>query len=112
MPAERICSCTEEPEVSIVIPSLDGNRNGNVQFLVEQLKEQSFTSSEIILSIGESSNGHARNVGVEIARGRWLVFIDDDVTLGHERVLENIIQPLRENPQIGMTGPSQLVLQT
>ena len=109
MPAKCIFSSTEKPEVSIVIPSSDGDREGNVEVLVQQLKDQSLKSIEVILSIGESPNGHARNVGVEIARGKWLVFIDDDVTLGDERVLENIIKPLKENPKIGMTGPSQLV---
>ena len=108
MPAELVFS-SEKPEISVVIPSLDGDRNGNVQFLVSQVKRQSISSLEIILSVGETPNGHARNVGVEISRGKWLIFIDDDVTLGHDRVLENIIQPLKNCSTVGMTGPSQLV---
>ena len=31
-----------EPEVSVIIPSLDGNRAGNVSKLIDSLKNQSF----------------------------------------------------------------------
>jgi len=109
MPAKCIYSYDGSPLVSIVVPSLDGDRGGNVQRLVDQLKEQSLQSIEIILSIGESPNGHARNVGVEIARGKFLVFIDDDVILGDEQIIEKLLKPFDEYPDIGMTGPAQLV---
>jgi GT2 family glycosyltransferase len=109
MPAKLVFSRSDTPQVSIVIPSLDGVRGGNVDRLVGQLKEQTFDSIEIILSIGESPNGHARNVGVVLARGEWLVFIDDDVILGDARVLEHLIEPFKSNDSIGMTGPAQLV---
>lgn len=109
MPAKLIFSYTETPDVSIVIPSFDGKRGGNVEKLVEQLKGQTFKSIEIVLSIGESPNGHARNVGVEIARGKWLVFIDDDVILGSDTVIESLLIPLEGDEKIGMTGPSQLI---
>jgi len=109
MPAKCIYSQCENPSVSVVIPSFDGVRDGNVDRLVEQLKEQTYKSIEIILSIGESPNGHARNVGVEIARGRWFVFIDDDVTLGDNQVIDRIIAPFEQGQDIGMTGPSQLI---
>ena len=109
MPAKMVYADNEEPEVSVVIPSFDGKRDGNVDLLLADLKSQTFKSIEIILSIGESPNGHARNVGCEIARGRYLVFIDDDVTLGDEHVLHNIIEPLETRADIGMTGPAQQI---
>lgn len=109
MPAKCIYSFEETPEVSVVVPSFDGDRGGNVARLVAQLKEQSFQSIEIVLSIGESPNGHARNVGTEIARGKFLVFIDDDVILGNDQILAKIIEPFGRLPDIGMTGPAQLI---
>jgi GT2 family glycosyltransferase len=109
MPAKLIHAASEKPQISVVIPTFDGSRGGNVDILVGQLRSQTLTSIEIILAIGESPNGHARNVGTEIARGEYLVFIDDDVTLEHETLLEQLIEPFSVDPQIGMTGPAQLV---
>jgi glycosyltransferase involved in cell wall biosynthesis len=109
MPAKLVFAVSDTPVVSVVIPSLDGKREGNVDKLLNDLKGQTYKSIEIILSIGESPNGHARNVGCEIARGQYLVLIDDDVTLGDEHVLQNIIDPLISRDDIGMTGPAQLI---
>lgn len=109
MPATCVYIGCDSPQVSVIIPSLDGRRNGNVERLIQQLQTQTWKSLEIVLSIGESPNGHARNVGVEIAQGRYFVFIDDDVDLGHETVLANLIKPFEQLSNIGMTGPSQLV---
>lgn len=97
------------PTISVVIPSLDGVRDGNVARLVGDLEGQTEQSFEIILAIGFKPNGHARNQGVKAAAGTFLVCIDDDVRLGHERVLEQLIQPFAEVPGIGMTGPAQLI---
>ena len=82
-----------EPAISVVIPSRDGTRGGNVDRLLDNLRSQTRQDFEVILAIGFSPNGHARNQGVKPARGKYLVCIDDDVTLGHERVLENLIKP-------------------
>ena len=97
------------PKVSVIIPSLDGYRGGNVPKLLDDLKNQTLQDFETIIVKGVKPNGKARNVGVRKAKGEYLVCIDDDVRLGHERVLENLIRPLEENPTIGMTGPSQLL---
>lgn len=109
MPAKRIFSFCPQPDISVIVPTLDGDRDGNVEKLVQQLKDQTFQSIEIILSIGESPNGHARNVGVEIAQGKWLVLIDDDVTVDQNDLLERLIEPFEQRQDIGMTGPSQLI---
>ena len=109
MPAKLIYSHSECPEVSVIIPSWDGVRGGNVDRLVQQIKQQTLKNIEIVLSIGESPNGHARNVGVDIARGDFLVFIDDDVLLEGNEVFSNLIEPLKNNADIGMTGPAQQI---
>ena len=96
-------------KISVIIPSFDGIRGGNVARLQEQLSTQTLKPFEVILSVGVSPNGRARNEGVKKASGDYYVFIDDDVTLGHERIIENLIRPLLEDKTIGMTGPSQLI---
>lgn len=109
MPAEVVYRSSADPDVSVVIPTFDGDRGGNVPRLVEQLETQQGVSLEVILSVGESPNGHARNVGADAAHGRYLVFIDDDVILGGTDTLDRLIRPLVEDPEVGLTGVSQLL---
>lgn len=92
------------PKVSVIIPSLDGSREGNVEKLILGLKEQTFKDVEIKVIKGISPNGRARNVGAKDATGQILVFIDDDTSLGHNKVLENLIKPLETDATLAMTG--------
>lgn len=96
------------PKVSVIIPTFDGSCNGNVKRLLEDIKKQTFKDMEVILIEGVRPNGRARNEGVKKARGEYLVFMDDDTILGHERVIENLIGPLEKEKRIGMTGASPM----
>ncbi|MFZ2658160.1 MAG: glycosyltransferase family 2 protein [Victivallales bacterium] len=98
-----------EPRVSVIIPSFDGIRNGNVEKLKSQLNSQTISPHEIIVVAGVAPNGKARNDGACKAKGDFLIFIDDDVTLGSNSVIENLLNPFRDNLNIGMTGASQLI---
>ncbi len=97
---------SEGSKVSVIIPSFDGYRGGNVPGLLEDLKGQTYQDFELHIVKGVRPNGRARNEGVKLSRGRILVFIDDDVRLGHNRVIENLIKPLEEDRAIGITGAS------
>lgn len=94
------------PEVSVIIPSLDGYRKGNLPCLLEDIKRQTLKNLEIYTVIGIKPNGKARNEGVKKARGNILVFIDDDVRIKDNNVIEKIIQPIKEIPNIGLSGAS------
>ena len=95
------------PKVSVLIPSWDGSRGGNVERLLSELREQTVKDVEVLVIVGLRPNGRPRNVGARSARGEFLVSIDDDVVLGNERVLEALITPLEQDPDIGLTGASQ-----
>ncbi|MBI4834617.1 MAG: glycosyltransferase [Planctomycetes bacterium] len=113
----KVIVSREKPLVSVIIPSLDGYRKGNVPKLLDDIKNQTiFGDIEVIIIKGVSPNGHARNLGVREAKGKYLVCIDDDVTLGNNKVIENLIAPFgRQTPNpklqnpIGLTGASQLI---
>lgn len=96
------------PKVSVIIPTLDGSCGGNVERLLGDIKKQTFKDLEVILIKGVRPNGRARNEGVKKARGDYLVFMDDDTILGHERVIENLIAPLVKDEKVGMTGASAM----
>lgn len=98
-------------KISVIIPSFDGVRGGNVERLKTDLNNQTLKPSEIIVSVGISPNGRARNEGVKKASedADFYVFIDDDVTLGCEDLLEKLVIPFFEHDDIGMTGPSQQI---
>jgi len=97
------------PKVSIIIPSLDGYRDGNVPRLISQLKNQPFKNLEIIIVKGVRPNGKARNVGARKAKGEILISIDDDVTIGHDEVIENLVRNLESDETIGLLGISKFV---
>lgn len=98
---------SESPKVSVIIPSFDGYRGGNVPKLLEDLKGQTCQDFELHIVKDIRPNGRARNEGVKLSRGRILVFIDDDTRLGHNRVIENLIKPFEEDKTIGITGASR-----
>ncbi len=95
--------------MTVLIPSLDGYRNGNVPFLISQIESQTFKDLEVIVVKGVRPNGRARNEGANRARGEILISIDDDVTLGHERVVENLVRCLESDQDLGLLGISKLI---
>jgi len=99
----------QTPKVSIIIPSIDGQRAGNVPRLIEQIRAQNLPAYELLLVAGESPNGHARNVGARCATGHLLVFIDDDAILGDTETLANVLRPVEHDPSVGMSGASTLI---
>ena len=60
------------PLVSVINPSLDGERRGNVERLLEELAQQTVQEYEILMPVGFQPNGRARNEGVRKAKGHYL----------------------------------------
>ncbi len=108
MPAQIIRQ-KNNPLVSVIIPSLDGYRAGNVPKLVQTLNNQTFQDFEVLVVTNEKPCARAHNVGVQSAQGEIIVFFDDDVTLGNNKVIENLIAPFTAHSDIGITGASTLI---
>lgn len=95
--------------ISVVIPSRDGSRKGNVPKLLEDIQRQTTKPDEIRIIKGESPSSRARNIGAGVSTGDIIVFFDDDVRLGNEHVIENMIRPLLSDRSLGITGASQQI---
>jgi hypothetical protein len=94
-----------DPQVALIIPSLDGQ----VEALLESVRQQTLEPAEIAVVRGVRPNGRARNQGVAQTRAPLLAFVDDDATLGDRDTLANLVAPLLADPTIGVTGASKLL---
>lgn len=92
------------PEVTIIIPSADGRRDGKLAALLAQLKEQTFQQFEVIVVEGDRRQGRAINTAAAIARGDLLVIMDDDTRVGSADLVERFVRVFNENDQIGIAG--------
>lgn len=95
-----------DPKVSLIIPSRDGDRGGRVARLLDSIHAQTFTDYEICLIRGVFPQGRAINQGSIQAKGDILIVLDDDSELADNTVLERIVATLEEDATIGMAGAS------
>ena len=91
--------------VAVVIPAL----TGEVDALRASIARQTLQPAEIEVAVGIRPNGKARNVGVSRTTAAILVFVDDDAVLGDDETLAHLVQPLLDDPTIGVTGSSKLL---
>lgn len=97
------------PRVSVIIPSLDGYRDGCVPRLLESVEAQRFEDYEVHVVKGVSPQGRAINQGVGKARGEILLVLDDDSRLADEGVFAHLVDALDGDPTIGMAGASIVI---
>lgn len=91
---------TMEKLISIIIPCKD--EKDNIDGLLRDIESQKISfDTEVIKITGISPSGKARNIGARKAKGNILVFIDCDISLGSDLVLDNLIRPLIEDRNIG-----------
>src|SRR5207247_2068604 len=91
-------SSTTKPKVSIIIPSW----TGEVSRLMRSIEQQTFRDYEVDVVQRISPLARARNLGAQRARADILLFVDDDITLGHEHVLQKMVDLLDSDAQIAI----------
>lgn len=100
---------------SIIIPA--HYSEGYIVNALDSIREQTFTDYELIVicdsctddtelvaksygaitkSVSFGCDGPARSMGLDMARGEWILFMDDDDWWLHEYVLEQIDRKLKE----------------
>lgn len=99
------------PSLSVIIPTVDGVRNGYFESLMKQLKNQTFQNFEIIVIKGDSRQGRAINTGVDIARGKYIMTLDDDTSLVNEESIEHLVKALDKDKKIGIAGGINVIPQ-
>lgn len=93
--------------LSAVIPCATAGRDNNLALLLADLRAQTLPPDEVHVVRGVRPSGRARNEGARRAQGRVLVFLDDDVRLGHPGVLEAMVRCLASVEGAGMVGAAQ-----
>ena len=90
--------------VSVIIPSFYSE--DAISGLLKDLRQQTIKRLEVLLVYRVKPSGRARNLGAAKSIGDFLVFMDDDIRLGDENVVANLIEPLKRDTSIGLTGAS------
>ena len=99
----------ETPPVSVLIPTAVADRDGYLKRLLGQLEEQTFQDFEVVVVRGDPRQGRALNTAAAAARGEMLIILDDDTSLGHPEVFENLRDVMKAHPDIGMAGVANTV---
>lgn len=102
---------------SIIIPA--HNASGHIRKALDSIKSQTFTDYELIVvcdsctddteqivkeygarteAVSFHADGPTRNRGIELARGEWLLFMDDDDWWLHEYVLQQLADKIDAEP--------------
>jgi len=98
-----------DPKVSVLIPTANRSRSHSLDRLLRQIQDQSVREVEVIVVEGDRRQGRAINTAAAIARGDFLVTMDDDTQLGDARVLEHLVTAMEEDPTIGIAGAASVI---
>ena len=88
-------------EDSLVVESIfidNASRDGTPDLVAERFPDVT------LIRLPQNEQGAARNHGLKIARGRFLMFLDSDARLT-DGALSEMVRFLEERPAVGLVGP-------
>lgn len=92
------------PETSVIVPTF--GRSSSLRDCLDSLWSQTYQDFEIIRVTEEGPLAKLRNKGAAQAKGKYLVFIDDDV-VAPSGWLESIVKIFDSKPAVGgVSGPA------
>lgn len=95
--------------LSIIIPTSDAFRNGNFPILLSQINTQNLKNYEIIVIKGDIRQGRAINIGAAIAKGKYLLTLDDDTSLPDDMTFIKLVDVMEQYPEVGIAGGNNII---
>jgi glycosyltransferase involved in cell wall biosynthesis len=96
-------------KLSVIIPTIDANRGGNFLKLLAQIGCQNFENFEVIVVRGDPRQGRAINIATALARGKYLLTLDDDTSLPDPMIFSKLFAIMESHPDIGIAGGNNVV---
>jgi len=96
-------------ELSVVIPTFDGDRNGYLLKLLAQIGRQEYAAYEILVVRADPRQGRAINVGAALARGKYIMTLDDDSSLPDSMTFGKLVAVMEKHPEIGIAGGNNVI---
>jgi len=97
------------PLLSVIIPTLDANRNDYFFQLLRQIQRQSLKVFELIVIRGDPRQGRAINIGAELSKGIYILILDDDTSLPDPETFKKLVSVMEKHPEIGIAGGNNVV---
>jgi len=98
-----------QPEISIIIPTFDAYRGGYFPKLLGQISRQNFTQFEVVIVRGDPRQGRAINIGAALAKGKYLLTLDDDTSLPDPETFSKLVAVMEKHPETGMAGGNNVI---
>ena len=97
------------PILSVIIPTRDAYRGGYFPRLLDQIGQQSFQNFELLVVKGDPRQGRAINTGAAMARGGYIMTLDDDTCIGHRDLFKTLVAVMDDHADVGLAGVPNLV---
>lgn len=97
--------------LSVLIPTIDADRNGYFMKLLRQIDNQNLKNFEIIVVAGDSRQGRAINIAAAIAKGKYLLTLDDDTALPDSETFQKLVDVMEKHSEIGIAGGNNTIPQ-
>jgi len=95
--------------LSVLIPTVDSDRSGYFTRLLENIATQDFSDYELIVIKGDPRQGRAINIGVALAKGEYLLTLDDDSSLPDAQTFSKLLAVMQTSHDIGMAGGNNTI---
>jgi glycosyltransferase involved in cell wall biosynthesis len=95
--------------LSVIIPTIDAYRDGYFLKLLTQISYQGMKDFEIIVVRGDPRQGRAINSAAALARGKYILTLDDDTSLPDPMTFGKLVAVMEKHPEIGIAGGNNII---